>query len=248
MMKRIPVLSAKTLGAAAFVAQVFLFQACGSNSPSNTTGSAGATGSAGSGNGTGTAGTTGTGGSSAAGTTGTGGSIGGTTGGAGTTGAGGSTSALGNACGMGFGLPTCASTVSKGGVCAATDVQCCYKTCGPETKGVKSELCQTSGTYSEMSGCAFDATKDYSCYKIPAAADPECPAGMTPQATKDCGTVAMCHACNSTQGMPGGGYLDSGGSAKTGFCVCQAPNAQGARVWSCATDNGSWPCPGNSGC
>jgi hypothetical protein len=246
MMKRIPVLSVKSLGAVAFVAQVFLFQACGSNSPSNTTGSAGATGSGGN-NSSGVAGTVGSGGSSVAGTMGTGGSVGGTTGGGGTTGAGGS-GTVGNACGMGFGLPACASTVSKGGTCAATDTQCCYKTCGPEKSGVKSEICQTSGTYSEMSACAFDPTKDYSCYKLPAAADPECPAGMTPQASMDCGTVTMCHACNSTQGMPGGGYLDSSGAAKTGFCVCQAPNSSGARLWSCATDNGSWPCPGNSGC
>ena len=248
MTKRIPVHSAKTLGVVAFVAQVFLFQACGSNSPSNTTGSAGATGSGGSG--TGTAGTTGAGGSTTAGTagtTGTGGST--TTGTAGTTGTGGTTtSAAGNACGMGFGLPACASTVAKGGTCAATDTQCCYKTCGPEKSGVKSEICQTSGVYAEMSACAFDPTKDYSCYKLPTAADPMCPAGMTPQASMDCGTVPMCHACNSTQGMPGGGYLDSSGSAKTGYCVCQAANASGMRVWSCATDNGSWPCPGNSGC
>jgi hypothetical protein len=247
MTKRIPVHSVKTLGAVAFVAQVFLFQACGSNSPSNTTGSAGATGSGGSG--TGVAGTTGSGGSTGtgtAGTTGTGGSIGGT---AGTTGAGGtSTGTVGNACGMGFGLPACASTVAKGGTCAPTDTQCCYKTCGPEKSGVKSELCQTSGVYAEMSACAFDPTKDYSCYKLPAAADPECPAGVTPQASMDCGTVPMCHACNSTGGLPGGGYLDSSGSAKTGYCVCQAANASGVRVWSCATDNGSWPCPGNSGC
>ncbi|HEY7371033.1 MAG TPA: hypothetical protein VIF57_02570 [Polyangia bacterium] len=226
--------SVKTLGAVAFVAQIFIFQACGSNSPSNMmpgTGNTTGQGQAGT-SGTGTAGTTGAGGTAG---TSEGGSIG--TGTAGTTGAGGTE----------FGQPTCPSTVAKGGACAATDIQFCYKTCGPEKAGVKSETCQTSGTYSEMSGCTFDQAKDFSCYKLPAAADPTCPAGMTPKASDPC-TADMCHACNSMQGVAGGQYLDSSGAAKSGFCVCQAANASGARVWSCATDNGSWPCPGNPGC
>lgn len=157
---------------------------------------------------------------------------------------------------MGFGLPACASTVTKGGACAATDAQCCYKTCGPEKKGVKSEICQTSAVYAEMSACAFDPTQDFSCYKLPAAGtvNAACPAGVMPQASMDCGggdggvAVPMCTSCNSLQGMSGGIYLDSSGAQKTGYCVCQAPNASGVRVWSCATDNGSWPCPGNTGC
>src|SRR5215471_7707584 len=82
-------------------------------------------------------------GSSSPGSGGSGGSVG----------VGGSTETDG---GSGFGQPVCPSTVSKGGACAATDVQFCYKTCGPEKSGVKSETCQTSGTYAEMSGCSFD--------------------------------------------------------------------------------------------
>jgi len=161
---------------------------------------------------------------------------------AGNTGAGGS--AVGGD--SGFGQPACPSSVTKGGACAPTDVQFCYKTCGPEKSGVKSETCQTSGTYSEMSGCAFDTAKDYSCYKIPTAVNAACPAGVTPKGSDPC-DVAMCTVCNSTQGTVGGGYLDSTGAAKVGFCVCQAPNSSGARVWSCASDT-AWPCPGQSGC
>jgi hypothetical protein len=231
MNKRIRVQSVKTLGLGAFVALAFVAQACGSNSPSTTPGTGGSStpGTAGS---TGTAGTTGVGGTTGTGGTGTG--TAGATGTAGTSGA--------------FGDPPCPSSVAKGGACAATDIQFCYKTCGPEKSGVKSETCQTSGTYAEMSGCAFDQAKSYACYKIPTTANTDCPAGVTPQSGMDCGTVPMCESCNSMQGLAGGGYLDSSGSAKTGFCVCQAPNSSGARVWSCATDNGSWPCPGNPGC
>lgn len=229
-MKRIRVQSVTTLGAVALVAPMLIFQACGgNNTPSNTPGSAGSSTP-------GSAGTTGTGG-----TTG----VGGTTGTAGT---GGSTS-MGGTGGGAFGDPACPSTVAKGGTCAATDIQFCYKTCGPEKSGVKSETCQTTGQYAEMSGCSFDTTKDFTCYKIPAAANPVCPTGVTPQGGMDCSTynVDPCVTCNSTQGTDGGGYLDSTGATKVGFCVCQAANASGARVWSCAS-NTAWPCPGNTGC
>ena len=43
-----------------------------------------------------------------------------------------------------FGQPACPSTVVKGGACAPTDSQFCYKTCGPESVGVKSEMCTTA--------------------------------------------------------------------------------------------------------
>jgi len=223
----------KTLGAVAFVAQIFIFQACGSNSPSNNMPGTGNT------TGQGQAGTTGQG---TAGTTGGGGTAGTSEGGSIGTGTGGTTGTGGSA----FGDPACPSTVSKGGACAPTDIQFCYKTCGPEKSGIKSETCQTSGTYSEMSGCMFNPAADYSCYKLPATADPMC-TGITPKASDPC-TIDMCHACNSLGGVAGGHYMDSGGADKTGFCVCQAPNSSGARVWSCGSDNGSWPCPGNTGC
>lgn len=206
------------LGAVALVAQVLIFQACGGgNSPSMS-------GSGGAGTGTGGASTTGTGGAS---TTGTGG----------TTGAGGGTA---------FGEPACASTVAKNGVCTAADQQFCYKTCGPEKTGVKSETCQTSGTYAEMSGCTFDPSKDYACYKIPTAANAACPAGVTPKGSDAC-DVPHCTLCNSTQGRAGGQYLDSSGAPKTGFCTCQEPNSAGTRAWTCASDT-AWPCPMGLGC
>ena len=48
-------------------------------------------------------------------------------------------------------------------------------------------------------------------------------------------------------GLPGGGYSDSGGAAKVGYCVCQVANADGKRTWSCASDT-AWPCPLGAGC
>jgi hypothetical protein len=211
--------SVQTLGA---LALVFILQACGGGNTSPMAGSAGS-GSQG------TAGTTGVGG-----TTG----LGGTTGTGGTTGVGGST---------GFGEPACLSTVAKGGACTATDQQMCYKTCGPVKSGVKLETCTTAGTYSEMSGCTFNPADNFACYKIPAAANTVCPAGVTPQGSMDCGTVPECTACNSLQGVNGGQYLDSTGAPKVGWCVCQAANGSGLRTWSCASDT-AWPCPLSQGC
>jgi hypothetical protein len=98
-----------------------------------------------------------------------------------------------------------------------------------------------------MSGCVFDPVADFSCYKIPTAANAACPAGVTPMTSMDCGTVPHCVLCNSIGGLPGGHYLDSSGSDKVGYCVCQAPNAAGMRTWSCASDT-AWPCPVSGGC
>src|SRR6185295_18316346 len=111
--------------------------------------------------------------------------------------------------------------------CAPTDIQFCYKTCGPESKGVKSETCQTSGTYAEMSGCSFDPAGDYTCYKLPTAAT-ACPADTTPQAGQAC-DLPTCTLCNSLQGLATGGYLDTSGSAKVGYCVCREANSAGTR-------------------
>jgi hypothetical protein len=245
-------LHVQVLGAVSLVAQVLIAQGCSSsNNPSTTgQGTAGTTGS-----GTGTAGTTGSGtgtaGTTGSGTAGTTGSAGSTaTGTAGTTGSGGG----------GFGQPACPTNtvagvaLAKGVACDTTmgDPALCYKTCGPVKTGVKSEMCMTAG-YQEMSGCSFDMTANYACYKIPAAANSTCPVGdggagtyLTPQASQPC-TVDQCVLCNSTGGIVGGSYLDSNGNSKTGYCVCQAPNSAGTRTWSCSSDT-AWPCPAGMGC
>lgn len=248
MTKRMRVQSVKTLGALALVApMMFVFQACGGgNNPSNTPGSAGSTspGSAGSSN-AGSAGTTG-------GTTGTGGSIGGSTGGS-TAGTGGGAP----------GTPSCVGLTTASGMepaknvpCVATDPQLCYRTCGPEKTGYKAEMCQTSGSYSEMSGCTFPETPiaggDYACYKIPAAANTMCPKDATtgaytvPKGSDPC-TIDACVVCNDMGGISGGNYSDSGGAVKPGYCVCQQPDQNGARKWSCGSTT-AWPCPGKIGC
>jgi hypothetical protein len=228
MTKRIRVQSVRALGAAALVAQVFIFQACG-GSNSGTPGTAGTNGGAGT---TGTAGTTAT-----AGTTGAAGS----TSAAGTTGAGGSTTEHLSCTGL---VTAAGVEPTKNGACTPTDPQLCYKTCGPEKTGDKSETC-SGGVYVEMSGCAFDPTHDYSCYKIPSAANTACPTG-TPQASQAC-TTDHCVLCNTTGGLPGGHYNDSSGADKIGYCTCQVPNSAGTRTWTCASDT-AWPCPAGMGC
>jgi hypothetical protein len=127
---------------------------------------------------------------------------------------------------------------TKGGACTASDPQLCYKTCGPESIGFKSETC-TAGVYAEQSGCTFPTGKDYSCFKIPAMISSMCPT-TEPQAGMAC-SVPDCTLCN-LNGM----YLDSTAAMKTGYCVCPAGDG-GASKWSCASTT-SWPCPGAQGC
>jgi hypothetical protein len=131
---------------------------------------------------------------------------------------------------------------TKGGSCAAaTDTQLCYKTCGPQSTGFKSETCMGS-IYQEQSGCSFPMEGDYSCFKIPTTLDATCPA-VIPMANTAC-TVAPCTPCADAMGQ----YNDSTGMAKSGYCVCQAPTmAGGVGKWSCASTT-AWPCPANKGC
>jgi hypothetical protein len=224
------------LGGAALAAASAAWPGCGGdNSPSTTpitTGSSG--GATGSGAGGATV-ASGAGGATASGAGGA--TVASGAGGATTAGAGGATGS------STFGQPACGNTVAgmaigKSVTCTAADTQLCYKSCGPEKAGVKSETC-SGGTYAEMTGCSFDPSKDYSCYKVPAtvsAQDPRCPTTAIMVSAGGC-TVPDCVVCGLSAG-----YVDSGGSAKTGYCVCQANGN-----WSCAS-NTAWPCPGNSGC
>jgi hypothetical protein len=129
--------------------------------------------------------------------------------------------------------------IKKGVACTDQDPQLCWRTCGPGSVGWKSETC-VAGSYAE-GDCQFPVDGDYSCYAIPDAIDAEvCPSDV-PQATEAC-DVPECTLCNL-----GGEYLDSGGSVKMGYCVCNPPNADGARSWTCASDT-AWPCPLGNGC
>ena len=211
----------RTLALAVFIV------GCGSNNPSTTGNTGGTTGNS---NSTATDTTTGTGATTTTGTgattaTGGGADAGGTT-----------ATSFQPLC---SGLTTAAGGApSKGGACSSTDPQLCYKTCGPESKGFKSETC-TSGSYAEQSGCTFPAG-DYSCYKIPGTVDPTCPT-TAPQASQAC-TVAKCVICAGTTG-----YLDSTGASKTGYCVCPQDSDGNPTKWSCASTT-AWPCPSANGC
>ena len=229
-------------GTVALLAQVLWAQGCGGgNSPSTTSGTGGVVGTGGAT----TPVTTGDGGATTPVTTGAGGST------TPVTGAGGSTAPT-------TFEPLCAGLLTnaavaptKNGICIDTDPQLCYKTCGPNSIGFKSEIC-TAGVYVEQSGCSFLPNVDYSCYKIPTTIDPSCPTTV-PQASTVCAgavdggsstsSVATCTLCNVN-----GGYLDSSGAAKTGYCVCPAPSATtGTAKWSCASST-AWPCPAGQGC
>jgi len=144
-----------------------------------------------------------------------------------------------------FGEPACPSTVAEGRECAPTDVQFCYKACGPEGAGVKSETCRSSGLYNEMVGCSYDLSRDYSCYRIPSAPSAAC-GTLTPQAGQPC-DVPACLVCNSRQGLVDGEYFSAGGAVTEGWCVCSASGTTGTRTWSC-TNASMWPCPLGRGC
>jgi hypothetical protein len=219
------------VGTVALLAQVLCTQGCGggNNSPSTTGGTGGVTSTGG------TTTVASTGGTTTA-TTGSGGTTvtTGVDGSAGTTGA----TTYDPLC---AGLLTAAGLApTKNGICIDSDSQLCYKTCGPNSIGFKSEIC-TAGVYVEQSGCSFPSDQDYSCYKVPTTVDTACPTDV-PQANTVC-TVATCTLCSVN-----GGYLDSSGAAKTGYCVCPAPSATtGVSKWSCASST-AWPCPAGKGC
>lgn len=227
-------------GTVALLSQIVWTQGCGSNAPATTAGAGGAPALGGATETTSTGGTSAMGGTVATTTVA---STGGSTMPVTTPGTGGNTGAGGATASSAFqplcaGLTTAAGAApTKNGLCTATDPQLCYKTCGPQSLGFKSETC-TAGAYAESSSCGYPSG-DYSCYKIPTTVDPTCPT-TAPQASSAC-SVAPCTLCNVS-----GGYLDSTGAAKTGFCVCPA-STSGTGKWSCASTT-AWPCPQGNGC
>jgi hypothetical protein len=135
--------------------------------------------------------------------------------------------------------PLCGDNVVKGSACSASSVRLCYRSCGPDARGYKSETCQ-GGSYVEQDGCTFPAGQDYSCYKIPSGLPSECPTATVPRAGTAC-QIAKCTACfGGSASYPM--YQDSTGTQKQGYCVCSD-----AGNWTCASVP-SWPCPAAAGC
>jgi hypothetical protein len=135
---------------------------------------------------------------------------------------------------------TTGEEILKGTPCTAEDPKLCYRPCGPNQIGWKTETC-TAGVYAE-GDCTFPSDKDYSCYKIPDEIDASaCGLGAPPAATDPC-TAPLCMPCNLD-----GFYEDTGSDAKEGFCVCREPDAEGVRRWTCASTT-AWPCPFSQGC
>lgn len=139
------------------------------------------------------------------------------------------------------GVSSAGVEIVKGGACTAEDPQLCYRKCGPESSGFKTETC-SGGAYVE-GDCAFPAEGDYSCFAIPTTPAAECPTDVadTPTASALC-DVPSCNPCNVN-----GQYFDSKGAPKEGYCVCQEPNSSGERKWSCGSST-AWPCPLGNGC
>jgi len=173
---------------------------------------------------------------------GTGGSDGGTGGSSGSTGGtGGGNTDFSPQCDLS--LTVAGEEIAKGVVCAPEDPQLCWRKCGPQGSGWKSETC-SGGVYAE-GDCVFPPDGDYACFKLPepGALHAECPTdpALMPQASEDC-TVPECNPCNVD-----GQYKTSSAEVKVGWCVCQPPNNAGTRTWTCASGT-AWPCPLGNGC
>jgi hypothetical protein len=135
---------------------------------------------------------------------------------------------------------TSGEEILKGTPCTSADPKLCYRPCGPNQVGWKTETC-TAGVYAE-GDCSFSADKDYSCYKIPDEIDEAaCGISEPPAATQPC-DAPLCMSCN-VQGF----YQDSGNDLKEGFCSCREADAGGVRRWTCASTV-AWPCPFSQGC
>lgn len=130
--------------------------------------------------------------------------------------------------------------IKKGTPCSADDPQECYRPCGPNQVGWKTETCLAS-VYAE-GDCTFPDYKDYSCYAIPDEIDTVvCGLSAPPSATDEC-SAPLCTPCNFE-----GQYQDTGDNVKNGYCVCREPDQDGVRRWTCASDT-AWPCPLSKGC
>jgi hypothetical protein len=133
--------------------------------------------------------------------------------------------------------PLCDDSIVKNAPCDASSVQFCYRTCGPDGIGYKSETCE-SGSYNEQMGCTFPTGQDYSCYSIPYRLPSECPAA-TPRATQSC-QISACTVCFGGS-VSNPLYEDSTGAQKGGYCVCSGGD------WTCGSTT-AWPCPDGTGC
>jgi hypothetical protein len=130
--------------------------------------------------------------------------------------------------------------IMKGTPCTAADPKLCYRPCGPNQVGWKTETC-LAGVYAE-GDCTFPEDQTYECYAIPAQIDASaCGLTAPPSATDEC-TAPPCMSCNYD-----GFYQDTGSDVKEGYCICREPDAEGVRRWTCASAT-AWPCPLHRGC
>lgn len=121
-------------------------------------------------------------------------------------------------------LSTCAS---------GTDTDCATL-CGPGRIGVRT--CSCSGNAWKCGSCAFSASTDYKCYKLPSPL-PACESTTPPTVGTAC-TTAACSPCGSALGK---GFIDALGITRAGYCICDSGR------WACGVTK-DWPCPGSTGC
>jgi hypothetical protein len=179
------------------------------------------------------------------------GGSGGSPGSGGETGSGGSSGSGGSpgSGGSGTGGGPCPAFISDGVTTCTQDGLICPKPCGVEGKGTKNCGCISPyfvfdcGT-AQFGGCQYAPGLDLSCYQLPVPV----PA---------CSGAQHNYACSGPPCQPCSGYLDQGGSPKTGYCVCAVNPAAGTggaggeggggmggsqppTIWKCAS-TAEWP-------
>ena len=174
--------------------------------------------------------TAGTGGAAGAGGASDARGEGGTVGSGGTVGTGGAMDAGGGGSGGGFGEPACLPKVAQGAACTADGSAVLLQAVRPpKAPASKSETCRRpAGSTPRWPAARYDPTRDYSCYRIPTVANAGLRANGATGAVRRgvLRSCPSCRPCNSRGGIAGGMYIDAGGAAKIGYCVCQPPDAE----------------------
>ena len=120
--------------------------------------------------------------------------------------------------------------------------QFCYKTCGPEKTGVKSETCTTAGTYAEMSGCS-STRPGLLLLQDPDGGQHGLPRGRDAAGLERPATVPALHALQQHAAASSAASTSTRPAPPRPAAASARSRTRTARgTWSCASDT-AWPCP-----
>ena len=123
---------------------------------------------------------------------------------------------------------------SSGAACTPADQQFCYKTCGPEKTGVKTDTCAANGVYAEMVRLHLRSGQGLLLLRDPVGAPTRSAlAGVAPQGKLACATSRPLRAVQQPPAVCRAATISiRRGAPKVGWCTCQLPNGGVLRTWS----------------